>query len=180
MKNKIKMLILLVCVATAIISSVIYVSAVGNHYTLHTNIFLETDRVPETEVKLSNESVVQMTEARMENGELIFEFETLKPGKTTFNINYKYDNFIPMHERTFEVNSFGTLIDRTDGNIRFNGFKFILYASLAVLFVVQFIMLWIFSDYRKEGNFSYPMIACGGIGIYNLVLFAYILYKMLH
>jgi len=180
-KNKIKMLILLVCVATAIISSVIYVAAVGNHYTLHTNVFLETDRVTETEVKLSNESVVQMTEARMENKELIFEFETLKPGKTTVNINYKYhDDLIPMYERTFEVNGFGTLIDRTEGNIRFNGFKFILYTSLAVLFVVQFIMLWIFSDYRKEGNFSYPMIACGGIGIYNLVLFAYILYKMLN
>ena len=121
MKNKIKMLILLVCVATAIITSVIYVAAVGNHYTLHTNVFLETDRVPETEVKLSNESVVQMTEARMENKELIFEFETLKPGKTTVNINYKYhDDLIPMYERTFEVNGFGTLIDRTEGNIRFN------------------------------------------------------------
>lgn len=87
--------------------------------------------MPETEVKLSDESIVQMTNARMENEELIFEFEALKPGKTTDNISYEYGNgIIPMNERTFEVNSFGTLIDRTDGNIRFNGFEFIVYALL--------------------------------------------------
>ena len=85
-----------------------------------------------------------------------------------------------MCERTFEVNSFGTLIDCTDGNIRFNGFAFIVYAALSVLFVIQFMTLWIFSDYLKKGDFSYPMIACGGIGIYVLVLFAYILYRMLN
>ena len=39
--------------------------------------------------------------------------------------------------------------------------------------------LWMFSDCRKRGDFSYAMVACGGIGIYNLVLFSYLLYRML-
>lgn len=84
-----------------------------------------------------------------------------------------------MHERVFEVNGFHTLFDRTDGKIRFNGFQFIVYAALFVLFAVQFMMLWVFSDCRKRGDFSYPMVACGGIGIYNFVLFAYLLYRMM-
>ena len=146
MKNRTKMLIVLVCILAAIISSVICVLSVGSSYTFHTNTFLGTDQTP--------------------NEELVFEFKALTPGRTTVNISYECDDaVIPMCERTFEVNSFGTLIDCTDGNIRFNGFAFIVYAALSVLFVIQFMTLWIFSDYLKKGDFSYPMIACGGIGI---------------
>ena len=124
--------------------------------------------MPKAEVRLSDENVARMTDVRMENGELIFEFEALNPGKTSVNISYVYgDDVIPMHERTFDVNSLGTLIDFTEGIIKFNGVQYIVYAALAVLFVFQFVMLWMFTDYRKKGDFSYPMIACGGIGLYN-------------
>ena len=176
-----KLLLLWICVPLAIIFSVAAVFAVGSRYTLHTNIFLGTDTVPKAEVRLSDENVARMTDVRMENGELIFEFEALNPGKTSVNISYVYgDDVIPMHERTFDVNSLGTLIDFTEGIIKFNGVQYIVYAALAVLFVFQFVMLWMFTDYRKKGDFSYPMIACGGIGLYNLVMFAYILYKLLN
>lgn len=180
MKNKIKLLALFVCTALAIISSVVYVAAVGNHYTLHTKTFLGRDKLPPTEVKLSDESIVRVTDVRMENEELVLDFEALNSGKTTVNIRIEpEDSFAPLHERVFEVNGFHTLFDRTDGKIRFNGFQFIVYAALFVLFAVQFMMLWVFSDCRKRGDFSYPMVACGGIGIYNFVLFAYLLYRML-
>lgn len=180
MKNKIKLLALFVCTALAIISSVVYVAAVGNHYTLHTKTFLGKDKLPPTEVKLSDESIVRVTDVRMENEELVLDFEALNSGKTTVNIRIEpEDSFAPLHERVFEVNGFHTLFDRTDGKIRFNGFQFIVYAALFVLFAVQFMMLWVFSDCRKRGDFSYPMVACGGIGIYNFVLFAYLLYRML-
>lgn len=180
MKNKIKLLALFVCTALAIISSVVYVAAVGNHYTLHTKTFLGIDKLPRTEVKLSDESIVRVTDVRMENEELVLDFEALNSGKTTVNIRIEpEDSFAPLHERVFEVNGFHTLFDRTDGKIRFNGFQFIVYAALFVLFAVQFMMLWVFSDCRKRGDFSYPMVACGGIGIYNFVLFAYLLYRML-
>lgn len=180
MKNKIKLLALFVCTALAIISSVVYVAAVGNHYTLHTKTFLGRDKLPRTEVKLSDESIVCVTDVRMENEELVLDFEALNSGKTTVNIRIEpEDSFAPLHERVFEVNGFHTLFDRTDGKTRFNGFQFIVYAALFVLFAVQFMMLWVFSDCRKRGDFSYPMVACGGIGIYNFVLFAYLLYRML-
>lgn len=138
----------------AIISSVVVVFAVGSRYTLHTNTFLKTDTLPYTEVKLSDENVVRMTDVRMENEELVIEFESQNPGKTAVNISYKYgDVIMPMNERTFEVDFFGTLFDRTDGKMKFNGFQYIVYAALAVLFVIQFVMLWMFNDYRKKGRF---------------------------
>ena len=180
MKNKKKLLVLSVFVVLAIISSVVYVVAVGNHYTLHTKTFLGTEQLPRLEIKLSDDSVVRMADARMENEELVVVFEALNPGKTTVNISFEpEDGFAPLHERAFEVNGFHTLIDHTDGGIRFNGFQFVVYAALFVLFAVQFMTLWMFSDCRKRGDFSYPMVACGGIGIYNFVLFAYLLYRML-
>ena len=161
MKNKKKLLVLSVFVVLAIIFSVVYVVAVGNHYTLHTKTFLGTEQLPRLEIKLS-------------------DFEALNSGKTTVNIRIEpEDSFAPLHERVFEVNGFHTLIDHTDGGIRFNGFQFVVYDALFVLFAVQFMTLWMFSDCRKRGDFSYPMVACGGIGIYNFVLFAYLLYRML-
>ncbi|HCA05506.1 MAG TPA: hypothetical protein DEO32_06390 [Ruminococcaceae bacterium] len=180
MKNKKKLLVLSVFVVLAIIFSFVYVVAVGNHYTLHTNTFLGTEQLPRLKIKLSDDSVVRMADARMENGELVVVFEALNPGKTTVNISFELeDGFVPLHERTFEVNGFHTLFDHTDGVISFNGFQFVVYAALFVLFAVQFMTLWMFSDCWKRGDFSYPMVACGGIGIYNLVLFAYLLYRML-
>lgn len=118
----------------------------------------------------------------MENEELVFDFEALSSGKTSVNISFegKSGAMISMYERTIKVNSFHTIIDCTDGKIKFTGFQFIVFAALFVLFAVQFFMLWMFSDYRKRGDFSYPMVACGGIGIYNLALFAYLLYRMLN
>ena len=149
-----KLLILWVCIALAIISSVAVVLAVGSRYTLHTNTFLGTDTLPQTEIRLSDENVVRMTDVRMENEEIVVEFEALNPGKTAVNISYEYgDDVIPMLERTFEVNFLGTLFDYTDGNMKFNGFQYIVYAALAVLFVIQFVMLWMFNDYRKKGRF---------------------------
>ena len=149
-----KLLILWACIALAIISSVVVVVAVGSRYTLHTNTFLGTDTLPQTEISLSDENVVRMTDVRMENEELVVEFEALNPGKTIVKISYEYgDDVIPMLERTFEVNFLGTLLDYTDGNMKFNGFQFIIYAALAVLFVIQFVMLWMFNDYRKKGRF---------------------------
>ena len=172
---------LCVCIAAAIISSIIYILAVGSRYTLHTKTYLGTDVMPEVQVKFSDEDVVRVTDSRMENDELVFDFEALHEGKTTVSTSYKYGaEAYHMQDRTFEVNNFGTLIDTTEGRINFNGLRFVIYAAIAVLFVVQFVMLWMFGRYWKGGDFSYPMIACGGIGIYSLVMFAYLLYRMIN
>ena len=55
MKNKKKLLVLSVFVVLAIIFSVVYVVAVGNHYTLHTKTFLGTEQLPRLEIKLRYE-----------------------------------------------------------------------------------------------------------------------------
>ena len=181
MKKKIPIILLCVCIAAAIISSVIYVLSVGSSFTLHTNTFLGTDRLPAVEIKFSDDSIIRMTDARMEYEELVFDFEALSAGKTTVSISFERDGEIStLHDRTFEVDPFGTLFDRTDGRINFNGLRFVIHAALAVLFVLQFVMLWMFSRYWRSGGFSYPMIACGGVGIYALALFAYLFYRMLN
>ena len=104
MKNKKKLLVLSVFVVLAIIFSVVYVVAVGNHYTLHTKTFLGTEQLPRLEIKLSDDSVVRMADARMENEELVVVFEALNPGKTTVNISFEpEDGFAPLHERAFGI-----------------------------------------------------------------------------
>ena len=181
MKKKLPIILLCVCTAAAIISSIVYILAVGGSYTLHTNTFLGTDQLPEVDVVSSDEEVVRVTDARMENEELVLDFEAMNSGRTTVSISFERDGEIfPLHDRTFEVDFFGTLFDRTDGRINFNGLRFVIHAALAALFVLQFVMLWMFGDHWRRGDFSYPMIACGGIGIYALALFAYLFYRLLN
>ena len=51
-----------------------------------------------------------------------------------------------------------------------------LVAVILQLLMTEVIMVWMFADYRRKGDFSYPMIACGGVAIYILILLAYIVY----
>lgn len=182
MSGRNKLWILNICVVVAALFSFVYIVAVGNHYTLHTNTFLGIEQTPEVEVSFENDRVVRLTDVRIENGELVLDFEALDPGETSVHISRAAsdNSMIQMSERTFKVTAFHTLIDITQGAFSFNGYQTVIYAILAVLFIIQFVMLWMFSGYRKKGDFSYPMIACGGIGIYNLALFSYLLYKLLN
>ncbi len=72
------------------------------------------------------------------------------------------------------------IFEVTSGNFNFNGYNVAVIAILALLTITEIIMLLKFHNFRKNGNFCYPMIVCGGIGIYVMIILMYIIYKMLN
>ena len=182
MSNRKKIILLSIFIAAAILFSVLFTISVGSRYTLHTLLYSFDNQLQDVKVHYSDENVIKMTDVRVENSEIVVDFEALSPGTTKVDLTFIGENStIPHSDNAFLVTPFHTIIVYSLYNrISFSGFEVTVYAFLAILFAIQFTMLWMFADYRKSGSFSHKMVACGGIGLYTLVLFLYLTYKMLN
>ena len=181
-KNK-KMLILNLGVLLSLIFSAAVVIAGGGHYTLHTHSFSMVEVEPVVEVSFDREGVVQLSDYYMQDGELILEFDAVGKGETNVRIRRRFhegDEFIEESDRTLSVGLFNVVTDRTNGDINFNGYLTVANTVVGVLSFTWIMMLWMFLDYRRRGDFCYPMIACGGVSIYCMVLSAFLIYKLLN
>ena len=181
MKLKKRIIALNIGILAVMIFSFIYVWMTGGHYTLHTNTYLGTNEMPDAQVVISDERVVRLDRIYLENEEIVADFTAVGKGEATVNIRYEIDgDYFRLTQRELSVNAFGTIIDHTEGSISFNGFKAIIWAIIAQLAMTLFIMLWMYIDYRRKGDFSYPMVACGGLSIYFGILLAYVVYYMMN
>ena len=181
-KNK-KLLVLNLGVLLAIIISAVVVISGSGHYTLHTNSF-STDQVdPIVEVSYDRKGVVEFTDHYMQDGELILEFDAVGKGDVNVKIKrqfYRNEEFIEEAERNLSVGLFNVITDKTYGDINFNGYLTVSYTIVGVLIFTWMMMLWMFIDYRRKGDFGYQMTACGGVSIYCFVLSAFLLYKLIN
>ena len=170
-----------ICIVLILLSAAIYIISVGNHYTLHTNVY--SDMSPNVKVDFSSSGALEMEGYRMENGELVIDLNAVGQGKTNMSIFWNFGEgteTIKNLGRKFSVNSLGMIFEVTSGNFNFNGYNVAVIAILALLTITEIIMLLKFHNFRKNGNFCYPMIVCGGIGIYVMIILMYIIYKMLN
>ena len=181
MSDRKKFVFLTIFILAALLFAFVYISINGSHLTLHTHVFLGKDELPKYEYTFDNENVVKLTDARMEKGELVFEFDSLNQGETTFNFTYDYNGTDYMQSETqMTVGIFNILIYNSLGEVSFNGYMVLVYAIVVSFFAIMVVMLWIFAEHNKKGDFSHTMIACGGIGIYTAFLFLYITYKIIN
>lgn len=174
-----RLLVLNIAVVAVIVFSFLYVWTVGDDYTLHTHIYPDNG-IDNAIVDVKDDDVVEFVNLRLDNGEMIADFRGDERGETKVLITYDMDkdNRIT-YEYLLETNEFDTVIDKTDGQINFNGLREVVIAIIFLLLLIEFIMIWMFLDYRHKGLFSYPMIAFGGIIVYNLVLLAILIYGMI-
>ena len=181
MKIQKKIIAMNLSILTVVIFCVIYIFFTGDNYTVHTGMFFEGKELPKTNVAVEDKSIVKLDSIRMENGEVVADFSSVSKGMTKVKVScLTEDGDTISSEFEFKVNNFGTLFDRTNGSVSFKGFRVIIYTILAELLLTFVFMIWMFIDYRRKANFSYPMIACGGVSIYVAILFAYILYYLLN
>ena len=182
-KNR-KIWILMAGVLLALFLSAFFMLSERGHYTLHTMSFSSYKNVQlSVEVTCEPQGIVELRDYSMKNGELILEFDALARGETKVNINRKfYENgdWIHEQERTFRVGSFNVIVDKTYGIGTFNGYLGVVYSFVGTLFFSCVILVWMFFDYRRKGEFCHQMIACGGVSIYFLVLSMFLLYKLLN
>ena len=92
MSNRKKLILLNIFIAAAILFTVVFSIAVGGRFSMHTHTFYESGSLKDVQVQYSNENVVKMTDMRMENGEVILDFEALEPGKTKVDITFVNNN----------------------------------------------------------------------------------------
>ena len=182
MKNK-KILIFNLGVLLAVFFCVAVVIAGSGHYTLHTNAFSMFEVDPVVEVSYDREGVVELSDYYMQNNELILEFDAVGKGETNVGIRrrfYEGNEYIEESERTLSVGLFNVIVDKSNGDIKFNGYLPVSYTVVGALAFAWVMMLWMFIDYCRRGDFCYQMIACGGVSIYCMVLSAFLIYKLLN
>ena len=156
MINNKKMLILNLGVLLSLIFSAAVVIAGGGHYTLHTHSFSMVEVEPVVEVSFDREGVVQLSDYYMQDGELILEFDAVGKGETNVRIRRRFhegDEFIEESDRTLSVGLFNVVTDRTNGDINFNGYLTVANTVVGVLSFTWVMMLWMFLDYRRKGDF---------------------------
>lgn len=180
-KNR-KFVILVAVVSLMIASALVYVILVGDTYSMHTHVFLASKSVPETRVELSDENVAELLEAKMENEELILVFKAKNPGKVNLKCKHRSgDDWISFAEgRSLTVSFMNKIYEPSPGEFSFNGFRVVICAFLAALLFTGVMMILMFRDYYKQGDYSYRMIDAGGFAIYSICLFVFILYRLLN
>ena len=182
MKLKKRIIALNIGLLAVALFSFFYITAQGSTFSLYTFCMFEEVNPENLRVEISDENVLKYDGYRFDNNELVVDLSSVGSGKADVTVAFSLkdidDEFTTDYE--FNVNMFGTIVDRTDGRINFNGFRVIIDAILAQLIMTEIVMLWMFLDYRKKGNFSYPMIACGGLSIYFGILIGYIVHYMIN
>ncbi len=182
MKIKKRIIALNIGIVAVMLFSFFYVMAVGSHYPMHTNHYFPDGKLPEdTKVVMDNKNVVKCAGVRIEDKALVVDFDAVNMGESKVKLTYTYGgNKFKSDPYTLKVNIFNTIIDSTGGIINFNGYRTIIHAIIFQLVFAEIIMLWMYIDYRRKGEFSYAMIACGGISIYLFILLAYNAYFIIN
>lgn len=185
MKINKKIVIMNVIIFALIGFCILYMSKVGNEYSLRTGCYAYNAELKDISVKFSNEGVVEFTGYKVTDNEVVVDLKSLKPGDTDIDIQYTDistetgEEFYSSTHSRLHVSVIGVIFENYF-NLNFNGYQVVIITLLAVLVIVEIFMIWMFIDYYKRGDFCYPMIACGGMSIFLSILLLFGVYKMLN
>ena len=172
--------------AAVILISLFCLVAMGKVYPLKRTYFSSGAEIVSARMEAAPENVVRLASAYLdENEQATFILEAGERGRTEahffYTVRFADGGLTEMQEyATLEVNRAGSILDRSYGGLNFNGYRIVLWSILVLLFLIFTVMLRTFFDYRRQGEFSYAMVACGGIAIFSLALLALTAYKLLN
>ena len=177
-----RFVILYVVAVLTVLAALIYMDAVGNHYTAHTYCYFDSaEEIVSLEPVYQCEGVVSLTDYDIsDDGELLLDFDSAGKGETevSFRLMTKDGSRIDHLKTTFRVTAAGTIIEDRSGIVNFSGYNMVSYLFLGLMALVMLVMLFSFFGCYRKSEYSYPMIAYGGIAIYIAVLLLIVTYKM--
>ncbi|GEM_PF-249323 len=179
----ISMLILGIGILIAAIVCTVYILNRGGHYRHHSHVFVMEGELEKCTLDCKNEGIVEMTGTSLtEDRELLVDIRALSPGKTEAVLEWyvRYPDGNVFHSSaplSFRVNWFGVVIEDSIG-INMTGYQVIIGAVLLVLLLMMIVMVADFWRGWKRGEFTYSLVARGGLGIFSGVLFLFTVYKM--
>lgn len=174
MSFKKRFIALFLVLALMAAGTVIYINISGDTFTdvIVNNTFEYDERNIHTE--LDKEGVLEIENAYLsEDGHPCLELHSLSEGDVTvtfFNgseMNYKM---------YYHVNQFGTIINRE--SLNFDGFLFVQILILAGLALIILTCAWTFVECFIKAQFSYFMVACGGVALFCLGIIILTVYHM--
>ena len=165
-----------------ILASLAYVDYVGDRYEMHTHIYPTADTtVNDVIMACSKDDIVILNDFHVDkDGQLILDLESDESGDVDADFTVKTNGEDITFKSQFTVNVMGTIIEHRDGSINFNGYLFLTYAFLGVMAITLIVMIGSFVECIRKNNYSYKMVAYGGVSLYIFVLLAVVIYKMLN
>ena len=190
MKKKKRFIVLACFYVILIISCFIVINTFGSTYRLRTAIgFLENSKINSLTVKFSNDNVLEYTgydfdDVSWSDKELVVDFKSVGSGKTDVTILYDGNDTdenaeYNLSKYSFHVNPFGTIIETTNGT-NFTAYKYVIFSVFASLTVTIAVMGWSFIESIRKAQFSYSMIAYGGLGLFSAALLTFLIYKFMN
>lgn len=183
MKINKKILVMIAVIIALIGFCVGYVNQVGDEYPMHTRCYVSEESFKGVSIEYGADGIVESTGHELIDGELVVHFKSLKPGDTSVDI--VCNDVLPDNVEGTRINHYSELSVSPQGviiekyyTLNFNGYQVVIITLLAILVIIECFMIWMFIDYRKKGDFCYPMIACSGMSIFIFILLLFGVYKI--
>lgn len=177
-KFKKRYLFMFLIILSIAVGMLIFVFSTGNNYTLRYEYFCTDYRLNESEIelKISDESIVKVKKIYVdESNKICVDLVSQKRGDTV--IKTYYDK-ISMFDENIHVDRFGIILDRN--GLNFNGYRYMEYAFVICIAVIAAFMIFSYIESYRKADFSYSMVAYGGVSLYSLAIVVYMCYYFIN
>ena len=179
-KRKKRFIFLHVAALILVFFFVWYIDAVGDHYDVHSSWMVDEANLGQISVSFEPEGVVEYVGISLsDDGEAVISVESDTFGETDMQIVMREsDGEEIMHRTThLRVTLTGTVIEEAEYYTNFNGYQLVTGMFLLMMAAIMCVMIFSFYECFKKSDYSYPMIAYGGIALFLAVLLTIIIYK---
>ena len=172
----------IVSIIVLIVSYAVYLLCVGGSYKIYFHSVGEPD-MNTVKVELSDENIVKIKNIHMQEfhdmlNEIVIETESIGSGDVTLNVEYQtvYEDRIRQFGTSLHVTKFGLIYDMKFDS--FNGLWMfnVLIDAIMIVLIITFIIS--FTKRERKGEFTYSMVALGGIVFFLTVNFLYSIYNI--
>ncbi|MBQ3331378.1 MAG: YdcF family protein [Ruminococcus sp.] len=160
-----------------------YIDIVGDHYDVHSTLFTDKSDFGRISVSFEPEGIVKASDAFLsDDGEVLIPTASERTGETDMTIGLQRDEegsdrIIKTHLR---VTVMGTIVEEGEYFTNFNGYRLVTALFLLLMLLIMCVMVFSFIECYRKSDYSYQMVAYGGIAIFLAVLLAIVTYKVLN
>ncbi len=163
-----------------------YIDVAGDRYDLHTAMFFSEESPADMEgftFTCEPEGIVEAGKPYLsEEREVIVPLASQKTGEAHVTIKLSVNGFDEPITREVDitVSNMGTIIEHNLYYTNFNGYQLVNMLFWGWIGLTLVVMLYSFYECVKKSDYSYRMIAYGGISLFLAVQLVIILYKILN
>lgn len=161
-------LFLLIC----FLSSLVFILFSAREYTEIRTVNYFPENYPTNVTYEIDNDHVEITDIQLTQDTVIVKVKPLSIGRSNIDLTVTLNGLDePVGEYLQLCTApFGTIFS-LNPYVDFNGSQYVIYLVILCLGIVMTLMIISFFDYLKKSDFGYPMVACGGVGLFCLVYF---------